>query len=101
MHVQGSSWKKFSVLYSPLPVFFFGGVKSAKEIRKLVEIDPGRRDDKQKTTLANHFIRFGYSPARKIFTPLNERHKKLTDRQAKLKTLTPSTMVWQSVSVAR
>ena len=75
--------------------------KLPKEIRKLVEIEPDRRDDKQKTALANHFIRFGYSPARKTFTPLNDRHSKLTERQAKLKTRTPSTMVMKEMAERR
>ena len=75
--------------------------KLPKEIRNLLNVEAGERDAKQKTTLANHFIRFGYSPARKVFTPLNERHKKLTDRQAKLKTLTPSTMVMKEMPKRR
>jgi len=75
--------------------------KLPKEIRNLLNVEAGERDAKQKTTLANHFIRFGYSPARKVFTPLNERHKTLTDRQAKLKTLTPSTMVMKEMPKRR
>jgi len=75
--------------------------KLPKEIRKLVELDGDRRDDKQKKTLADHFIRYGYSSARKIFAPLNERHKQLSDRQSKLKSQTPTTMVMKEMAEPR
>ena len=75
--------------------------KLPKAVQNALKVEPGDRDAKQKTTLANHFIRFGYSPARKIFTPLNKRHKTLTDRQGKLKTLTPSTMVMKEMPKRR
>ncbi len=75
--------------------------KLPKDIRKLVELEPDRRDKKQKTSLANHFIRFGYTPARKVFAPLNKRHKSLTDRQSGIKTRTPSTMVMKEMAERR
>ncbi|HAA52577.1 MAG TPA: hypothetical protein DCE43_22870, partial [Planctomycetaceae bacterium] len=48
-----------------------------------------------------HFIRFGYTPARKVFAPLNKRHKSLTDRQSGIKTRTPSTMVMKEMAERR
>jgi hypothetical protein len=75
--------------------------KLPKEIRKLVELTADRRDDKQKMTLAQHFIRYGYTSARKTFAPLNERYKQLSDRQSKLNSQTPTTMVMKEMSEPR
>ena len=75
--------------------------KLPKEIRKLVELAADRRDDTQKKTLANHFIRFGYTAARKVFAPLNARHKQLSDRQSQLKSTTPTTMVMKEMAEPR
>jgi len=75
--------------------------KLPKEIRKLVELTADRRDAKQKKTLADHFIRYGYTSARKTFAPLNERHKQLSDRQSKLKSQTPTTMVMKEMAEPR
>jgi len=75
--------------------------KLPKEIRTLVTTEPGERDDKQKQTLRTYFIRHGYSPARETFAPLNERHKKLADRQTALAKLVPTTMVMKEMAEPR
>ena len=87
-----SAWESYAKQHSD---------KLPKDINKLVTTDPDQRTAEQKQTLRTYFIRHGFRPVRETFEPLNKRHKKLTDRQAALTKLIPTTMIMKEMAQPR
>ncbi|MCH7686073.1 MAG: DUF1553 domain-containing protein, partial [Planctomycetes bacterium] len=72
--------------------------KLPKEIRELVKLEPGKRNDEQNQKLRDYFVEHAYARTRSVFEPLHKRQAELKKTEAELNEAIPSTMVMKEAA---